>query len=176
MDQDRRRGARGGRAVSARPTSWRVPHSWLRVLLGAIFVYYGWLKISDPYSYLKSVHEYGVLDGLRPFGLQLENLAAAGVPVLEIFGGLCLATGLWRRGAAAWLGIFLLLFTVAVAWKATDPEIAAGQPNYLLREFDCGCGTGMVVVWEKLLMNLLLLGLLVLLGLRRPPQPPAGAP
>jgi uncharacterized membrane protein YphA (DoxX/SURF4 family) len=157
--------------LSARPTSWRLPLPWLRAALGGIFVYYGWLKISDPYSYLKSVHEYGVLDGMNLVGMPLENIAAAGVPMLEIFGGLCLAFGLWRRGAAAWLGLFLAAFTVAVAWKATDPEIAAGQPSYLLREFDCGCGTGVVVVWEKLLMNLILIALLFPLGLRRPADP-----
>lgn len=161
--------------MSARPTSWRLPHPWLRLALGVIFIAYGWLKIKDPYTYLKSVHEYGMLDGMNLLGVQVENLAAAGVPMLEIFGGLCLALGLWRRGAAAWLGLFLAFFTVAVAWKATDPEIAASQPNYLLREFDCGCGTGVVVVWEKLLMNLVLLALLIHLGLRRPAADRASA-
>jgi len=162
--------------VSARPTGWRLPPTFLRAALGAVFVYYGWMKIRDPYSYLKSVHEYGLLDGVNLAGVQIENLAAAGVPMLEIFGGLCLAFGLWRRGAAAWLGIFMALFTAAVAWKATDPEIAASQANYLLREFDCGCGTGVVVVWEKLTMNLVLIGLLFPLGLRRePPGAPAPA-
>ncbi len=154
--------------MSARPTSWRLPRAALLAALGAVFAWYGWLKISDPYGYLKAVHEYGILGGRALLGVRLENLAAAGVPVLEIVGGICLATGLWRRGAAAWLALFLLAFTLAVAWKATDPEIAAAQSNYFLREFDCGCGTGVVVVWEKLVMNLVLLLALVQLGLRRP--------
>ncbi len=161
--------------MSARPTSWRPPRPLLRVALGAVFVGYGWLKIADPYSFLKAIHEYGVLDGAALFGLRLENLAAAGLPVLEILGGLLLAAGIWRRGAAAWLALFLALFTVAIAWKVTDPEIAAAQANYFLREFDCGCGTGVVVVWEKLTMNLVLLVALILLGLRNHPPPRADA-
>lgn len=157
--------------MSARPTSWRLPRALLLLALGAVFVGYGWLKIADPYSFLKSIHEYGVLDGARIGSLRLENLAAAGLPVLEILGGLCLALGPWRRGAATWLLLFLVLFTIAIAWKATDPVLAAAQPNYFLREFDCGCGTGVIVVWEKLTMNLVLMVALALLGVRRPPAP-----
>jgi uncharacterized membrane protein YphA (DoxX/SURF4 family) len=157
--------------VSARPSSWRLPRGLLQLALGAIFIGYGWLKIADPYSFLKSIHEYGVLDGAGLAGVRLENLAAAGLPVLEILGGLCVALGPWRRGAATWLFLFLAAFTAAVAWQATDPALAAAQPNYLLREFDCGCGTGIVVVWEKLTMNAVLLVALVQLGLRRPPAP-----
>jgi uncharacterized membrane protein YphA (DoxX/SURF4 family) len=161
--------------MSVRPTAWRLSRPLLRVALGAVFVGYGWLKLADPYSFLKAIHEYGVLGNAALLDLRLENLAAAGLPLLEILGGLLLATGIWRRGAAAWLALFLALFTIAIAWKVTDPALAATQPNYFLREFDCGCGTGVVIVWEKLTMNLVLLVALILLGLRNDPPPRADA-
>lgn len=153
--------------MSTRPTAWRLPPALLRLVLGAVFVGYGWMKISDPYSYLKSVHEYAVLDGHAVFGMPLENLAAIGIPMLEIVCGLALAFGCWRRGAAAWLASFLLLFTTAVIVRSMDPAVDPSRSHWWLRAFDCGCGTGVVVVWEKAVMNLVLLAALLLLGLRR---------
>lgn len=157
----------------ARPTSLRLPHALLRLALGAVFVGYGWLKLRDPYVYLKAVHSYGALDGVAPFGLRLENLAAAGLPVLEISCGILLAAGIWRRAAAAWLAAFLALFTFAVFWRSLDPDVDPEQANWWLRAFDCGCGTGEVIVWQKLTMNVVLLVALAWLGLRR--APPAAA-
>lgn len=157
--------------MSARPTALRLPAPLLRFALGAIFVGYGWLKFRDPYAYLKSVHEYGLLDGRAPFGFPLENLAAAGVPALEILAGAALAFGVWRRAAAAWLALFLALFTAAVFWRSLDPAVDPAHGSWWLREFDCGCGTGVVVVWQKLTMNVALLAALLWLGLRRAPPP-----
>lgn len=160
--------------MSPRPTAWRLPRPLLRFALGAVFVGYGWLKFRDPYSYLKSVHEYGVLDGLKLGCMPLENLATVGLPALEMFAGLLLAVGLWRRGAAAWLALFLAAFTAAVFWRSLDASVDPGQARWWLRAFDCGCGTGEVIVWQKLTMNTVLFCALVVLGVRRdPPQEPA---
>ncbi|MDA1259718.1 MAG: DoxX family protein [Planctomycetota bacterium] len=156
--------------MSARPTGWNLPRPLLRVALGAVFVGYGWLKFHDPYAYLKSVHEYGVLDGLKLGSMPVENLAAIGVPALEIIGGLLLALGIWRRGAAAWLALFLAAFTAMVFWRSLDPTVDPEHAQWWLRAFDCGCGTGKVIVWQKLTMNAVLLTALVLLGLRRDPE------
>ena len=157
--------------MSARPTGWGLPRPLLRVALGAIFVGYGWLKFQDPYSYLKSVPEYGVLDGIKLGCMPLENFATIGIPALEMLGGLLLALGIWRRGAAAWLAAFTVAFTAAVFWKSLDPTVDPEQARWWLRAFDCGCGTGEVIVWQKLSMNAVLLCALLLLGLNRDPIP-----
>jgi uncharacterized membrane protein YphA (DoxX/SURF4 family) len=159
--------------VSVRPTAWSLPRPLLRIALGAVFVGYGWLKLRDPYAYLKSVHEYGVLDGMGTLGMPLENLATIGVPALEIVGGVLLALGIWRRGAAAWLAAFLAAFTFAVFWRSLDPAVDPEQARWWLRAFDCGCGTGEVIVWQKLTMNAVLLLGLIVVGLRRDPIPDA---
>lgn len=153
--------------MSARPTAWRLPGPLLRAALGAVFIGYGWLKFRDPYAYLKSVHEYGVLDGMSLAGLPLENVATIGVPALEILGGALLALGVWRRGAAAWLALFLAAFTAAVIWRSFDPAVDPAQTRWWLRAFDCGCGTGKVIVWQKVTMNVVLLVALLMISFYR---------
>lgn len=151
--------------MTPRPTSFRAPQSLLRLAVAGVLLYYAWPKLEDPFGFLKAVHLYGVLDDTAVFGIRLENLAAVGIPWLEVLGALALATGVMRRGAALWLVLFLLLFTGAVAWHA-----AGIQPDvpYLQRSFDCGCGTGVVVLWEKLVTNLALVVAVAWTGLRRP--------
>ena len=126
------------------------------VVLGA----YAWVKLGAPADFLKAVHGYGVLPTDPPW---LLNLAGAGVPWMEATAALCMISGVLRRGAAAVLSLFLVVFTIAILARA-GAEAGGGMLTY---EFDCGCGTGMVVVWEKVLSNLALLAVLLLSVRRR---------
>ena len=126
----------------------------------AVLAVFAAAKLGDPAVFLKAVHGYGVLPLDPPW---LLNLAGAGVPWMEVLAVLCLVSGLLRRGAAAVLGGFLALFTVTILWRAVD-EAGGG---FLTYAFDCGCGTGVVVVWQKVLSNLVLFGTLALVARRR---------
>ena len=70
----------------------------LRLLLGALFVYSGWVKAMDPIEFLGSIRTFHILED--PYAAWV----AMGLPWLEIAAGAALLTGLlvdsrgWRRG------------------------------------------------------------------------------
>lgn len=137
----------------------------IRLAIGAILITYGVGKLSDPVSFLKVINEYQILPAHPTW---LLNLMPNGIPLLEIAAGLCLITGFLRRGAAVLMGGFLVLFTAAILWRALQVMEDTGQ---LFREieFDCGCGAGVVVIWEKLLFNSVLILGTFYAGFRRTP-------
>jgi len=124
----------------------------IRFLMGAILITYGIEKLSDPVSFLKSIHEYDILPARPTWVL---NLAPSGIPLLEITAGLCLITGFLRRGAAVIMSSFLVLFTAAILWRTFGIMDETGQA-FTQVEFDCGCGAGVVVIWEKIMFNTIL--------------------
>lgn len=132
----------------------------LRWAAALVLALYAGAKLGMPVDFLKAVHGYGVLPTDPPW---LLNLAGAGVPWMEAAAALCLLIGLWARGAATVVAAFLAVFTLAVLVRA-GAEAGSG---FLTYAFDCGCGTGLVVVWQKVLSNLVLLAVLLLI-LRRP--------
>ncbi len=128
---------------------------WIAVALGLVMVAFGWLKIGDPVSFLKAIHEYDFLPTQPPL---LLNLLAIWIPVLEILGGLGLILGKGRKGAALILGIFLFAFTIGVAIRGHGLATEQGI-GWCAVAFDCGCGSGIVNLCSKLLENgLLILG------------------
>jgi len=129
----------------------------VRCAVAALLLAYGFEKLGGLSDFLKSIHSYGILPPEPPW---LLNLAADGIPMLEIAGGLCLLFGWFRRGAALVVGLFLLVFSVAILWRTLEVMDDTGQA-FTQVAFDCGCGNGVVVIWQKLLFNLaLLLGVL----------------
>lgn len=134
-----------------------------RWLLGLFFVYMGLTKALHPEVFLKQVHEYHVVG--NPFIL---NLIAAGLPGLEVFCGLLLVIGIAVRGAALVLVLMLVPFTALVVHRALALAPSMGVPFWLVK-FDCGCGTGEVVLWRKVAENtfFLLLALWLLSGAGR---------
>ena len=126
----------------------------------AVLTIFAAAKLGDPAVFLKAVNGYGVLPTQPAW---LINLAGAGVPWMEVAAVVCLASGLLRRGAAGILAGFLAVFTSAIVVRA----IGEAGGGFLVHAFDCGCGTGVVVVWQKVLSNLALFAVLTVVARRR---------
>jgi len=103
------------------------------LVFGGVFVYSGILKAWDPGLFLISVRSFHMLPD--PYAAWM----ALALPWLEIFAGLAVVTGLFRRGGLLLLNGALAVFAVALitAWvRGIDVE--------------CGCfgggegGTGIV--------------------------------
>lgn len=141
-----------------------------RAVLGAVFLYLGVTKALDPVGFLKLVRQF---DLLPPLAL---NFVAAVVPWCEIAFGALLLTGRLARGTALVSLLLLVGFTAAIIFRAVALH-RTGTAAFCSLRFDCGCGTGEVLVCLKLLENagLCLLATLILLApehpfpFRRPP-------
>ena len=132
-----------------------------RLILGGMFLYLGITKVMHPVEFLKLVKEYEVVTG--PPWL---NLIAAMLPWFEIVCGLLLVIGVAVRGASLNLLLMLLPFTVIIARRALEISKTSGAAFTDIK-FDCGCGTGEVVIWKKLIENCALILLAVLLLTRK---------
>ena len=101
-------------------------HPWLtvrtQIALGLFFVVAALPKIADPPSFAHMVYNYRILPG------PLVNIVALAMPWAELFMGIALVCGIWRRTAASLVGALLLVFIVAISVN-------------LLRgnAIDCGC-------------------------------------
>ena len=121
----------------------------LALALGIILIVYGVQKLGEPSDFLKSIHAYGILPTQPPW---LLNLSAITLPWLEILCGLAMAAGPLRRGAAALSALVLAVFTAAILVRSFQVMGAEGTP-FLELAFDCGCGSGTGVIWQKILFN-----------------------
>ena len=125
-----------------------------RWILGGLFVYMGMSKAMDPEAFLKLVRQYELTNS--PF---LLNSIAAGLPWFEVFCGLLLVAGIAVRGTSLMLLLMLVPFTIVVFRRAL--AIADLQHIALCAvRFDCGCGSGEVLICRKLVEN----GILMLLS------------
>ncbi len=134
-----------------------------RAVLGAIFLYLGVTKALDPVGFLKLVRQFELLP---PLAL---NLVAAVVPWCEIVFGALLLAGRFARGTALASLLVLVGFTGAIALRAIALH-RTGTAAFCSLRFDCGCGTGEVLVCLKLLENtgLCLLAALILIAPEHP--------
>ncbi len=124
-----------------------------RVTLAGVFLYMGLNKALHPVEFLKLVRQYDAIHS--PF---LLNLTASGLPWVEVFCGLLLLLGIAVRGTAVILVAMLIPFTVLVLLRALAMSKAGGLPFCAIK-FDCGCGTGEVLICRKLAENTLLMAL-----------------
>jgi len=124
-----------------------------RWLLGGLFLYLGLQKGLAPVEFLKLIRQYELVQ--TPW---LLNSIAAALPWFEVFCGLLLLAGVAVRGAALWLVAMLVPFTLAILRRALEVQTAQGIPFCAIK-FDCGCGTGEVLICRKLAENLLLIAL-----------------
>lgn len=103
--------------------------SWIstaaRLVLGAVFLIAGGLKVIDPQSSVAAVRAYRLLPS------SLANVVGWGLPFGEIALGLLLLAGIATRVVAAASAILLVIFIAAVASAA-----ARGL------SIDCGCFGG----------------------------------
>lgn len=134
-----------------------------RWLVGGLFIYMGLNKALHPVEFLKLARQYDLVS--NPY---LLNGIAAGLPWFEVFCGLLLVAGVAVRGAALMLALMLVPFSLVVLERAWGIAATQGIP-FCSVKFDCGCGTGEVVICRKLAENalLLLLSLWLLSGVGR---------
>ena len=94
----------------------------VQIGLGIVFVIAAIPKIVDPPGFAHMIYNYRLVPG------GLVNAAALVMPWVELFAGLALILGVWRREAAILVGIMLLVFIVAIG-----VNLARGHA------VDCGC-------------------------------------
>ena len=123
----------------------------VRWLIGGLFIYMGLNKALHPVEFLKLVRQYDMVH--QPW---LLNSLAAILPWFECFCGGLLVAGVWRRGAALVSVLMLVPFTLLVAKRALAIHAEQGIPFCAIK-FDCGCGSGEVVICHKLVENSLLI-------------------
>ncbi len=132
-----------------------------RWVLGGLFLVMGLSKALDPVAFLKLVREYEVLSS--PY---LLNFVAATVPWFEVICGLLLILGVAVRGTSLLLAGLLISFTALIWWRALGLQ-EAGHLPFCNIQFDCGCGSGPVLVCRKLAENAGLVALALFISGRR---------
>ena len=146
---------------SVRPNALEAAALLTRWLLGALFIYMGMNKALHPVEFLKLVREYDLVQ--TPLVL---NSIAASLPWFEVFCGLLLVAGVAVRGSALLLLMMLLPFTFVVLHRALAMQAALDIP-FCAVKFDCGCGTGEILICRKLVENAVLIFLSVWLLMGR---------
>ncbi|WP_327045174.1 DoxX family protein [Microbispora sp. NBC_01189] len=130
-----------GAQVSGRLPSAKPVFPWVttaaRVVLAAVLIVAGALKIGAPALSVQAVRAYQLLPE------SLAQVVGYGLPVVEIIAGLLLLVGLFTRVAAGAGGVLMVAFVIGIgsAWArglridcgcfGGDGTLAAGQdPNY----------------------------------------------
>lgn len=132
---------------SGRPNAFDLAAVLARWLLGFLFLYMGLSKALQPVEFLKLVREYNLVQ--NPV---LLNSIAATLPWFEVFCGALLVAGVAVRGSASMLLLMLIPFTLVVLQRAITLQAELSIP-FCAVKFDCGCGTGEVLICRKLVEN-----------------------
>ena len=135
-----------------------IPLLAARLVLGGMFIYMGAHKAADPVEFLKLVRQYQMLPESPAVFL---NGTAIVLPWLEVLCGVALILGTSVRGAAGLMAVMLCVFTPVIFLRAMEIRAQTGTPFFQIA-FDCGCGSGEVIIWKKLLGNLGLAALALL--------------
>jgi len=93
----------------------------LRLFLGVVFLYAGFVKILQPAAFAEAVYSYQIMPAA------LVNLTALVLPWIEIVAGLCLTAGVWLPGAVSLSTSLLGVFIGALVFN-------------LIRGLDVHCG------------------------------------
>jgi uncharacterized membrane protein YphA (DoxX/SURF4 family) len=96
---------------------------FLRILIGATFIYSGFTKFAEPFKFETIVGNYAMLPkiAIHPFATLL--------PWIEVLVGAALVLGILKRHTSYIILLMLLMFIVAVSY-----QIMRGNSG------DCGCG------------------------------------
>ena len=93
----------------------------IAILIGALFVYAGVVKVIEPVAFARDIDNYKML----PW--QLSVWLALYLPWLEIFAGLALVTGVLFRGSVFVLTALMFVFIVAsIVAKARGLDVSCG--------------------------------------------------
>jgi uncharacterized membrane protein YphA (DoxX/SURF4 family) len=88
-------------------------NDWLtllcRLIIGGVFIYASLDKIAHPDQFARIVFNYHLVPG------SLINLMAIILPMTELIAGVFVITGIFYRGARAYLIILLSIFVIAIA-------------------------------------------------------------
>lgn len=95
----------------------------LRLIIGGVYVYVAWNKLINPEEFAKAIKNYDMLP------LQVINIIAITLPYIELFAGLFLIFGFYKKGSSVILGMTLVVFIIALT-----SAYARGL------NIDCGCG------------------------------------
>ena len=94
----------------------------IRLIMGIVFIYASYSKILDPVSFSSNIHNYGVTP------IYIENILALVIPLVELFIGFGLITGVKYR-ASLDISIYLMFLFILLISQA-----------YLRgKSIDCGC-------------------------------------
>ncbi len=109
-------------SLTSRFSLWRGVIVVTRLVLGAAFVYAGWIKALDPVGFADSVNSFAILPSMviSPFALAM--------PMFEIASGILILVGIPAR-----LGAFALLSLTGVFSIALVSAIVRGL------SVNCGC-------------------------------------
>jgi len=94
----------------------------VRWILGIIFIYASWHKITGPADFAKIIYGYQLVPDY------LINLIAIFLPFVELFTGIALISGIYVRSSSLIILCMLFFFIVAISIN-----LIMGH------EFDCGC-------------------------------------
>lgn len=131
----------------------------IRLFIGIIFIWAGYVKIIDPFGFAKNIYQYQILPDYW------VNVSAIVLPWLEVICGLALIfVPRMRRGASAWIFLMLFVFTTAVAYSV-----------YRGLDISCGCLStdpeAAKIGWKKVTENVGLMILTLLIFLRAGKHP-----
>jgi uncharacterized membrane protein YphA (DoxX/SURF4 family) len=95
----------------------------LRFVIGGMFIYVAYNKLTNPEDFAKAIKNYDMLP------LSVINIMAIILPYIELFSGLFLILGMLKKGSSAVIMISLIIFIIALT-----SAYARGL------NIDCGCG------------------------------------
>jgi uncharacterized membrane protein YphA (DoxX/SURF4 family) len=124
-------------------------HLALRLLLGGYFLYAAVPKILDPAAFARVVYQWQVTPPVP------SNVVAVVLPWVELVAGLLLIAGVWKREAAATIGLLLVVFLAAAAsvmWRGIDVENCGCTSVAAQTEKSWTSGVGWFLVVRNLLM------------------------
>ena len=100
----------------------RLFYHGVRIILGVIFIYASYDKISHPKAFAEIVYNYQILPD------PLINVTAILLPWLELLTGIFLIMGFWMQGTVIWCNILLVVYIGALCFN-----LARGL------DINCGC-------------------------------------
>ena len=131
----------------------------IAILIGALFIYAGAVKIIDPVEFARDIDNYKMLPWKLGVGLAFY------LPWLEIFCGLALITRVFFRGGVFIVtGLMFIFVIVSIVAKARGLDVSCGCFGHASKYLNFS--------WHLALDFLLLLGLFIIRDARREnPQP-----
>jgi uncharacterized membrane protein YphA (DoxX/SURF4 family) len=111
----------------------------LRLIIGGMFIYVAYNKLINPEEFAKAIKNYDMM----PFWI--INIMAIILPYIELFSGIFLILGIFKKGSSMIIAISLFIFIIALT-----TAYARGL------NIDCGCGFSSLIQ-EKASKNELLI-------------------